>query len=340
MSSPTAPAMSVVMVSRDGIAGVRPILSCLSEQTIADQLQICLVTPQRYAPVELPAELHDTFLAFSVAYVDVVGNRGRAAASGVRIAEAPIIAFTEHHCFPDPNWAEVLVAAFDRVDDGVVGVGPAIANANPETLLSWTIYGAGYAAYTPERPARMLAELPIHNASYRRSALLPLDNELEDLMADERLMQRRLVSQGGQLAFQPETTSRHINEATWHLVLGMNWVNGRRYGGERSEDWPWLRRLAYAALFPLLSLSIMRTCMERLRHVPATPANYKMFGPVFLQSLAHAAGEAAGYLFGPKRDFQFIDDEEFMLRERLAGVTPRNPRIAGFVALAAAYQPR
>ena len=35
---------------------------------------------------------------------------GRAYAAGVRTATAPLVAFTEDHCYPEPEWAEAFSA--------------------------------------------------------------------------------------------------------------------------------------------------------------------------------------------------------------------------------------
>lgn len=55
---------------------------------------------------------------------------------------------------------------------------------------------------------------------------------------------------------------------------------------------------------------------------------------IWLQSLAHTAGETANYFFGPREEFDFVDLEEFMILERLGGMLLGDSRIAGFVAAA------
>ncbi len=107
--------------------------------------------------------------------------------------------------------------------------------------------------------------MPMHNTSYRREYLIPLDNELEDLLGHESNLQRRLSAQGHRFVLERPQEPRHINEATWTLVLGLNYANGRRYGGRRGQEWPWPRRAVYAALFPLLSVNIAREAFRRLR---------------------------------------------------------------------------
>ena len=328
------PRISVVIVGRDGIQSLRPILSCLCEQTIADRMEVIAVLPSdRFADNALDA-WSDRFRRVRTVATGVIGNRGRAAAAGVRVATAPVLAFTENHCFPDPDWAECLCCRHD--ESRVAGVAPIILNANPESALSWAIYGAGYAAFATPGPSREIAEMPMHNASYRRELLVPLDNELEDLLGHEGNLQRRLRAQGHRFLLDPAARSRHINEATWSLVLGLNFANGRRYGGRRGQDWAWPRRAVYAALFPLLSANIAREALRRLRACdPPPPRRAGLIPAIWLESLAHAAGEAVGYLSGPRDEFGFVDEDEFMILERIGNRRISDARIAGFVAQAA-----
>ena len=112
------PRLSVVIVGRDGIQSLRPILACLTEQTIADRMEVIAVLPSdRFADDALdPWATH--FQSARAVATGVIGNRGRAAAAGVRVATAPVIAFTENHCFPDPDWAERLCLRHDETGAG------------------------------------------------------------------------------------------------------------------------------------------------------------------------------------------------------------------------------
>ena len=263
------PCLTVVIVGRDGIQSLRPILACLTEQTIADRMEVIAVLPSDRFTDDALAPWATHFQSARAVATGVIGNRGRAAAAGVRAATAPVIAFTENHCFPDPDWAELLCRRHDET--GAAGVSPTILNANPESALSWAIYGAGYAVFAAAEPSGDPAELPLHNASYRRDVIVPLHNELEDLLGHEGNLQRRLLAQGHRFVREPAARSRHINEATWKLVLGLNFANGRRYGGRRGQGWSWPRRATYAALFPLLSANIARETLRRLRACEPPP---------------------------------------------------------------------
>jgi hypothetical protein len=326
------PRLSVVVVGRDGIATLVPILACLGEQTIAKEIEVIAVLPAEDRAEEALTRFSAPFQSARIVGVGTIRNRGRAAAVGVRLARAPVVAFTENHCFPDPDWAERLCAVHEG-DGDHAGVAPAVLNANPETALSWAIYGAGYAVFGADGAPCEVEEMPLHNTSYRRAALMAHDNELEELLEHEGKLQARLRGGGGSFLLMPAARTRHINEGTWVLVLGLNVANGWRYGGRRGADWGLVRRVLYAAAFPLLSVNVMRETLRRLRACAERPRlGPALLGVIALQSLAHTAGEAIGYLRGPRDTFPFVDLEEFMILERLGGRPLKDRRIAAFAA--------
>lgn len=333
------PKLSVVIVGRDGIASLRPILLCLAGQTIAKDIELIAVLPQDRCRPETLSPWETSFRGTRAVSVATIGNRGRAAASGVWVTTAPIIAFTENHCFPDPDWAEALVRAHDGSH---AGVAPVVLNANPESLLGWAIYSSGYAEFSDRAEPQEIPEMPLHNTSYCRNPLAALGNELEELLSHESRLQQRLRDNGHKFFLTPAAKTRHINEATWKLVLGLNYCNGRRYGGHRALGWGWSRRIAYAALFPFLSVNVARKALQRLDNCGSDrpPMSAGLLLAIWLQSLAHAAGEAVGYLRGPRDEFDFVDKEEFMILERLAGARLTDPRIADFVSHAVTLEDR
>ena len=44
-----------------------------------------------------------------------------------------VVAFGEEHCFPEPGWAQALI---DAHREDYAAVGPAMHNANPDTIVS------------------------------------------------------------------------------------------------------------------------------------------------------------------------------------------------------------
>jgi GT2 family glycosyltransferase len=112
----SAPELTVVICSLNGAAGVERCLSRLARQTVASCLQIVVVDDGSTDDTAAVATRH------GVEVVRHRTNRGLAAArnSGVGAATAPIVAFLDDDCEPEPTWAERLVAAYR---DDVIGVG-------------------------------------------------------------------------------------------------------------------------------------------------------------------------------------------------------------------------
>lgn len=320
------PSLSVVVVTRDDHRTLRPILASLAGQTVASDLEVVIVAPDESRGTPPASEL-DAFGSWRVVPVGTVTNRGRAAAAGVLSARAPLVALSENHCFPDPDWAACTIEAHARGRRDAVG--PAILNANPERPLSRLLHAAGYGPYPADAPPGPRTELPLHNSSYRREAIESHAGELEDLLADERRLQARLVAEGRVLWFEPGCRKRHLSEATWDLLLGLGLDAGRRYGGARARDWTPARRWAYGLATPLLSVPIAHHVWSLL---PPSERGVRMGALAFVYGFLHAIGEGLSYLGGEKEEFPFVEEDEFLIRERLGGHPLADPRIRDLVA--------
>jgi hypothetical protein len=247
------------------------------------------------------------------------------------VASAPFVALTENHCFPVSDWAERLLEGFDA---SISGVGPGVLNANPETPLSWSIFALGYADFAPTMPAETRQELPYHNSSYRTDVLTRLGNQLPELLADERRLFSELRESGAQLWFEPKAVTRHLNEAKWPLVSNITFYFGWRYAAARGESWPLWRRGVYAVAWPLLALPISRNLLRKLRTLKCTRTlKMRLVAHVWLMALFHAAGEAVGYVLGPRNSFPQLERDEFLIKERLAARKIQDQRIRELLEL-------
>jgi hypothetical protein len=318
------PALSVVVVTRDHLGTLRPIIRSLENQSIAGRIELVIVAPAETTGVP-PS---DAFHSVRIVPVGPVTNRGRAAAAGVRQARAPVVALTENHCFPPPEWAERLLASHAA---GRSAVGPAVLNGNPESTLSQAMHAFGYGRFHPSGAPGPIDELPLHNSSYRSDVLQRA--ALEEELGDERVLQRELRARGEILHFDPTVVKSHLNEATWALVGAMCYYGGRRYGGTRSLGWPTWRRAFYGAAAPLLSLPIARNIWKKLPPPSELPRGLGLVAVVWVGALMHAIGEGASYLLGPRVDFPVVESDEFLIRERLGGRPLTRPDLAALVAL-------
>jgi glycosyltransferase involved in cell wall biosynthesis len=123
------PRLSVVICSRNGEAGVDRCLRALATQTIAPEV-IVVDDGSTDSTGDVARGHHAIVLRHET-------SRGPAAArnAGARVAGAPILAFLDDDCEPEPEWAEQLIAAY-RGD--VIGVaGPLLAGGRPGFMLDY-----------------------------------------------------------------------------------------------------------------------------------------------------------------------------------------------------------
>jgi glycosyltransferase involved in cell wall biosynthesis len=121
------PDLSVVVCSLNGASGVNRCLSALAEQIDAE-IQIIVVDDGSTDDTSAIARKHGvTVLRHEI-------NCGLAAArnTGIRAASAPIVAFLDDDCEPEPRWARELLDAYEV---GVIGVGGQIVPHAPVSFM-------------------------------------------------------------------------------------------------------------------------------------------------------------------------------------------------------------
>jgi hypothetical protein len=314
----TSPALTVVLLAPDELASVERTLDALERQTVAGRLEVVVVAAGAAAR-EPTARWARRALPVRRVEVGALDGVGRGYAEGIRAAGAPVVALGEDHAFPEPGWAEALLAAHG---DGVGAVGSVMVNANPERWLSWANLLVGYGPWVePARDGEM-ADLPGANVSYPTALLRALDGEdraLDRLLEREGGLHAALRARGLRLVLAAGARTQHVNVAQAGATARLRFNVGRLYAAQRAqrEAWPAWRRAAYAAASPLIPLVRLRREAGALRR-----RGLRLRGPALAGLVAglalDGAGQAAGFGRGPGRSLAVLADFEFE-RERHAG---------------------
>jgi hypothetical protein len=289
--------LAAIVVGEDATT-LRPLLRSLDRQTAKDRLELVVVAPaDAHAEIERAAPAG--MAGLRLVEHPRIDSLPAARVAGIRVATAPVVVFTETHCFPEPEWAGALI---ERHREDCAAVGPSFVNCNPGRTLSWANLVLDYGRFLA-RPERTRPEpsddLPGHNSSYKRELMLAYGEELAPLILAESALHADLIRRGHVLVFEPAARTRHINVTRWRSWLPERRCAGRLYAAGRSRAWSRPRRLAYAAGWPLIVVLRLRRALGHARSVGGRRLAVRAAPLVFLGLVAQSAAEAAGYLAGP-----------------------------------------
>lgn len=289
------PALSVIMVSHGGVDVLQDTLSYLRRQTVADRIELVLVLATFDDAEPPPSGFHDVVIV-PMERIDITGE---ALAAGIREASAPIVAYAEEHAFPEPGWAEALIAAHGGP---WTGVGATLDNANPGTATSWAHLYTDFGPAVHPVPSGEVTALPWHSTAYKRAALLAYGDGLPMMLEVEGMLQADLVRNGHRLYLESAARLRHTNPSTLQGHVMSEFLGGRMFGAARAAraGWSFPHRLMRALAWPITpGIRLRRTLPHVRRRAGTADRLVPRILPALLVGLGcHALGEAFGYVFG------------------------------------------
>ncbi|MBO2446746.1 glycosyltransferase [Actinomadura barringtoniae] len=285
-----AASLTVVICSLNGADRIDRPLNALDAQTARGELEIIVVDDGSSDGVG------DVARARGLPVIAHEANQGLSAArnTGMRAATTPLVAFIDDDCEPTPDWAELLIGAYE---DGVTGVGGPVVpitgtgfmsryvernnRHEPLELELTTSQALPYRLYlylrnqwtTPQpKPRRDVYSFTGGNMSFRREELLEVGgfDERFRFGSEEEDLTRRLRRAGhDRMVFVPEAWITHRFEPTLRNVLRRSLQYGRgnalqysKWPGVRPTLFPWpvLTFLLLAAsllLWPLVVVAVL-----------------------------------------------------------------------------------
>lgn len=295
MSQTADPILSALLITPDTGARLHETLRHLAAQTVCRQIELVLLYPPG-AQLGLTAAELEPF--HSVRHVELGAGftSGSAFAAGALAAQAPIVVSCEDHSYPQPGWAEALLAAHD---DGWAAVGPAVRNGNPQKLVSWADMFVCFGEWIEPASSGVREHIPQHNSSYRRELLVSLQPRLPDFYAAEGLLQDTLRRQGHRSYLEAAAIIAHTNFVSLPIWMVKQYHAGQNFGAHRSQNWTRRRRWLYVAGGPLIPLVQWRRVWQKVRRCGRYPVRaIPLALLIFCGLAAHAAGEMTGYAFG------------------------------------------
>lgn len=320
-----APSLSVIMVTPDRFARLWHTLERLRTQSAAAEIEIVVVAPSA-AAAEVDGRDLAGFFGHRIVETGPATSSAVRRAAGVRAARAPVIAFTEDHCLPEPGWARALIDAHRRP---WAAVGPAFRNGNPESLTSWVNLLIEYGPWVSPVEPGPRGHIPPHNSSYKRDLLLEYGDRLEEMLEAETVLQWDLRARGHELYLEPAAETSHYNVSLLGPTIPLRLAVGRMFGAARVRGWSLGKRMAYVAASPLIPLVRFARMAPVARRAAGERGIFpRVLAPLLAGLVVDGLGEALGYSLGGggavARVTSFEYDRELNMRpsERAALARP------------------
>jgi hypothetical protein len=215
--------------------------------------------------------------------------------AGYAAAEAPIIAITEDHAAPSPEWLASVLEEHAAHPDAAVVYGM-VANGSHDHLVDWALYGVGYLAWAP--PAPTPSGNPGHaNLSFKRWAFDQVRPDGETLLEFRYIDALRKA--GERIVASDRLLVTHYQCAGIRRTSELFFHNGRAIAGirrERMTGLDWLRAGAPLLMAGFRTARTLRTARSKPNIEPIIMRSLPLI--VLLHAL-HAMGETVGYLGGP-----------------------------------------
>ncbi len=289
--SPESQHVSVVVIVLGGRQPLERCLRALSHQTL---MPVEVIVPLDGSRATDASSIEAMFPFVSV--LPVAGSRTYAELRSLGISRAfgGIVAITEDHCIPRPDWCS-QIAAEHRASDAPA-VGGAVEKLTPDSALNWSFYFADYVRYMNPIADGVAHHLTDCNVSYKRTALDEVAYAWKQEF-HENVVHGEFHARGRSLRL----SSRIIVDQQRRLSLaGAMWDRyafGRLFASTRVQKQGLLRRCVFIATTPLLPALLVLRSFAHVRAKRRCTADFIQALPyLLLMCLLWASGELVGYV--------------------------------------------
>ena len=215
-------------------------------------------------------------------------------------ASGLFIIVTEDHCVPSDDWLVSFQEVIKKAPVDAAAFGGCVENGVYDTALDWATFLCEYSNSMSPRPNGYATDIPGMNVAYRREALSSIPTEQLDRGFWETTVHPELERRNQRLYSSNVIKIYHCKKFSLGLFCRQRFVYSRYYAGIRFPIAARSRRITTAllslALPPVLFWRMTRSILakKRLRREFVQASAY-----LALFSVIWAAGDIAGYIFGP-----------------------------------------
>lgn len=288
------PDLTVVIASVNGLPYPLQCLDALAEQRTVAELEVVVADCTGPATAAAIRERHPW-----VRLVTFDGQRSVPAlrAAGVAQATGRLVAVTEDHCVPRPEWVRALIDGQRRTGWAAVGGGVEIGAT--DRAIDWAVYFCEYADLMSPVTAGPARAVPGMNVAYDMDQLDPIRHVFTEGLW-ENVIHDRIREAGFEIGLDPAVVVDHCKHFTIAMFFSERFHYSRAYAGNRVADANLATRVLWAvksvALPPLVAFRIVRAVASKRRHGIRLLRTAHL---IALFSVVWSVGELVGYLAGP-----------------------------------------
>ncbi len=218
-------------------------------------------------------------------------------AAGFREAQGSIIALTEDHCMPGPNWCANILEIHNKRSN--TAIGGAVEKVRPDTCVNWALYLADYVRYMnpiQDGPSNHLTDC---NVTYKASTLQTIYDIWKNEFHEPEV-HGALQKLGESLWLSSNITVMQQRNLCFRDAVMDRYSFGRLFGSRRAMNLSFLQKITYCGfaivILPILlswritkNILIKRQCTGEFILASTT---------LIILNYCWAMGEFVGYLTG------------------------------------------
>jgi predicted dehydrogenase len=291
--TPGASALSVVVVPLVGKEALSGCLQAIQDQKEAPDYEVVVPYDDRLGDI---SSLQEEYPFVKFMRLIGVNTFAELRAVGMQSTKGAVIAITEDHCKPYPDWCEKIWKLHN--DFPYAAIGGVVEKGIPDTALDWSFYFADYLRYmkpVTDGPVHALTDL---NVSYKRSALESVANRWVDEF-HENIVHGALEGMGQTLWLTQDMVVLQQRKLRLGSALWDRYAFGRLFAATRVEHASLLRRMIFIASSVLIPFLQVWRVFNLIRLKGRWKGEFLRALPyLLLISSVWAWGEFLGYLTG------------------------------------------